>query len=59
MPCAFSFVRSAGQKPDNAAVRDAIQKAPPMMLFGSINERMYAAEAGDVATTFPRPSPAP
>ncbi|MEC8717928.1 MAG: chlorophyllide a reductase subunit Z [Pseudomonadota bacterium] len=46
MPCAFSFVRSAGQKPDNAAVRDAIQKAPPMMLFGSINERMYAAEAG-------------
>ncbi|MGB0267690.1 MAG: hypothetical protein ACPF9T_07600, partial [Pseudomonadales bacterium] len=27
-------------------VRDAIHKAPPMMLFGSINERMYAAEAG-------------
>lgn len=46
MPCAFSFVRSAGKKPDNAAVRDAIHEAPPMMLFGSINERMYAAEAG-------------
>ncbi len=43
---ALSFVRSAGKKPDNAAVRDAIHNAPPMMLFGSINERMYAAEAG-------------
>ena len=54
-----SFVRSAGQKPDNAAVRDAIQKAPPMMLFGSINERMYAAEAGGRSHYIPRPSPAP
>jgi chlorophyllide a reductase subunit Z len=46
LPCSFSFLRSAGVKPDNAAVRDAIRNTPPLVLFGSYNERMYAAEAG-------------
>ncbi len=45
LPCAFAFQRSAGVKPDNAAVREAIRKTPPLVLFGSYNERMYAAEA--------------
>jgi chlorophyllide a reductase subunit Z len=46
LPCTFSFRRSAGKKPDNAAVREAVQTKTPLILFGSYNERMYAAETG-------------
>jgi chlorophyllide a reductase subunit Z len=46
LPCTFSFGRSAGVKPDNQSVREAIFTNPPLVLFGSYNERMYMAEAG-------------
>ncbi|MDJ0643867.1 MAG: chlorophyllide a reductase subunit Z [Erythrobacter sp.] len=46
LPCAMSFSRSAGVKPDNEAVRDAIHANPPLVMFGSYNERMYMAECG-------------
>ena len=46
IPCTFSFSRTAGTKPDNAAVRAAMKATPPFVLFGSFNERMYAAETG-------------
>ena len=46
LPCAFAFRRSAGVKPDNQAVRDAIRATPPLVMFGSVNERMYMAESG-------------
>ena len=46
LPCRFAFSRSAGQKPDNEAVRAAIAETPPFILFGSFNERMYLAETG-------------
>ena len=46
LPCTFAFARSAGIKPDNQAVRAAIRATPPLVLFGSYNERMYLAEAG-------------
>jgi len=46
LPCNFSFSRQAGVKPDNEAVKQAIRSKPPLVLFGSFNERMYAAEAG-------------
>ncbi len=46
VPCHFALSRTAGDKPDNAAVRAAIHENPPLVLFGSYNERMYAAEAG-------------
>ncbi len=45
LPCAMSFSRSAGVKPDNEAVRDQIHANPPLVMFGSYNERMYLAEA--------------
>lgn len=45
LPCLFSIARRAGQKTDNQAVRDLIRDTPPLVLFGSYNERMYAAEA--------------
>jgi chlorophyllide a reductase subunit Z len=46
MPCNFSFARTPGSKPDNEAVRAAIRDDPPLVLFGSFNERMYLAESG-------------
>ena len=46
LPCTFAFSRKAGVKPDNAAIREAVRTRPPMILFGSFNERMYAAESG-------------
>jgi chlorophyllide a reductase subunit Z len=46
LPCLFAFARTAGRKPDNDAVRAAIGKGAPFVMFGSINERMYLQEAG-------------
>ncbi len=57
LPCAFAFQRSAGVKPDNAAVRAAIRAAPPLVLFGSYNERMYMAEAGGRSVFIPASFP--
>ncbi|QMW23971.1 chlorophyllide a reductase subunit Z [Sandaracinobacteroides saxicola] len=57
LPCAFSFSRSAGVKPDNAAVKEAVRTTSPLVVFGSFNERMYIAETGSrsmyVAASFP------
>jgi len=57
LPCTFAFARSAGVKPDNAAVRQAIRERPPLVLFGSYNERMYAAEAGGRSIYIPASFP--
>lgn len=57
IPCAFAFARTAGTKPDNAAVRAAMRATPPLVLFGSYNERMYAAEQGCRATYIPASFP--
>lgn len=46
LPCTFAFARSAGVKPRNEDVRAAIHATPPLVLFGSYNERMYLAERG-------------
>jgi chlorophyllide a reductase subunit Z len=46
LPCRFAVSRMAGEKTDNAAVRELVKTQPPLILFGSYNERMYLAEAG-------------
>ncbi|MEL6708080.1 MAG: chlorophyllide a reductase subunit Z [Pseudomonadota bacterium] len=46
LPCALSFSRCAGVKPVNEDVRAAIHANPPLVMFGSYNERMYMAEMG-------------
>jgi chlorophyllide a reductase subunit Z len=46
IPCTFAHSRRPGVKPDNQAVREALKKSPPVVLFGSNNERIYAAELG-------------
>ena len=57
LPCTFSFARSAGVKPDNAAVRKAVQEKTPLIMFGSYNERMYLAEIGSRAMYIPASFP--
>lgn len=57
LPCTFAFKRTAGVKPDNQAVIDAIKASPPLILFGSYNERMYLAEAGSRAMYIPASFP--
>jgi 3,8-divinyl chlorophyllide a/chlorophyllide a reductase subunit Z len=57
LPCHFAFNRSAGVKPDNRAVRRAVQENTPLLVFGSYNERMYLAEAGARAVFIPASLP--
>jgi len=57
LPCSFSFARCAGVKPDNQAVREAVQEKTPLLLFGSYNERMYLAEIGARAVYIPASFP--
>ncbi|WP_448502881.1 chlorophyllide a reductase subunit Z [Sphingomonas sp.] len=57
LPCHFAIGRSAGVKPDNDAVREALRAHPPLVVFGSFNERMYLAEAGGRGVYIPASFP--
>ncbi len=57
LPCNFSFARRAGVKPDNQEVRAMIAAKPPLVMFGSFNERMYMAELGTRAMYIPASFP--
>jgi chlorophyllide a reductase subunit Z len=57
LPCSFSFARKAGVKPDNEAIRRAVQEKTPLILFGSYNERMYLSEIGARAVYIPASLP--
>jgi chlorophyllide a reductase subunit Z len=57
LPCTFAIQRRPGVKPDNDAVREAIRTTPPLVLFGSYNERMYLNEAGGRSRFIPASFP--
>lgn len=57
LPCHFAFSRKAGIKPDNDLIRQTIRDKPPLIVFGSYNERMYLAEIGARATYIPASFP--
>jgi len=57
MPCTLAVERCAGVKPDNAAVRESLRDNPPLVVFGSYNERMYLAETGASAQFIPASFP--
>jgi 3,8-divinyl chlorophyllide a/chlorophyllide a reductase subunit Z len=57
LPCLIAVGRKAGEKTDNAAVRARLKEKPPLVMFGSFNERMYLAEAGARAAYIPASFP--
>jgi chlorophyllide a reductase subunit Z len=57
LPCTLAVSRCAGAKSDNDAVRASLRDKPPLVLFGSFNERMYMAEAGGRGVYIPASFP--
>jgi 3,8-divinyl chlorophyllide a/chlorophyllide a reductase subunit Z len=57
LPCNFAVSRIAGAKTDNAAIRELVRTKPPLVLFGSYNERMYLAESGGRSAYIPASFP--
>ncbi len=44
LPCTIAVSRCAGVKTKNEDVRASLHATPPLVMFGSYNERMYLAE---------------
>jgi chlorophyllide a reductase subunit Z len=57
LPCTFAVSRRPGVKPDNDHVRQLVREKSPLVLFGSVNERMYAAECGGRSAFIPASFP--
>ena len=58
LPCNFAVPRLAGQKTDNEAIRQLCRDKPPLVMFGSYNERMYLAETAGASMMKPTFIPA-
>jgi chlorophyllide a reductase subunit Z len=57
LPCNFAVSRKAGEKTDNPPCASWCTKKPPLVLFGSYNERMYLAERGGARAYIPASFP--
>jgi len=57
MPCNFAVARKPGEKTNNEEVRKLTKEKPPLIMYGSYNERMYLSEIGSKATFIPASYP--
>ena len=57
LPCSFAVPRKPGEKTNNQEVRKLTKEKPPLVMFGSYNERMYLAENGSKASYIPSSFP--
>ena len=57
LPCSFAVPRKPGEKTNNQDVRRLTKEKPPLVMFGSYNERMYLAETGSKASYIPSSFP--
>jgi len=57
LPCSFAVPRKPGEKTNNQDVRKLTKEKPPLVMFGSYNERMYLAENGSKASYIPSSFP--
>ena len=57
LPCRFHVSRRAGAKTDNHEVERLVAEAGAMIVFGSINERIYIADRGVQAHYIPASFP--
>ena len=57
LPCSFAVPRKPGEKTNNQDVRKLTKEKPPLVMFGSYNERMYLAETGSKASYIPSSFP--
>jgi chlorophyllide a reductase subunit Z len=57
LPCSFAVPRKPGEKTNNQEVRKLTKEKPPLVMFGSYNERMYLAESGSKASYIPSSFP--
>jgi chlorophyllide a reductase subunit Z len=57
LPCSFAVPRKPGEKTNNQDVRKLTKDKPPLVMFGSYNERMYLAETGSKASYIPSSFP--
>jgi len=58
LPCNFAVSRKPGEKTDNAAIRKLVHEKPPLVMYGSYNERIYLAEGGSASPMKPTFIPA-
>jgi 3,8-divinyl chlorophyllide a/chlorophyllide a reductase subunit Z len=56
--CNFAVSRISGEKTDNEAIRKLVHEKPPLVMYGSYNERMYLAEGGAASPMRPTFIPA-
>ncbi len=57
LPCHFAVARRAGEKTNNEEVQRLVREKPPLVMFGSYNERMYLAESGARTSYIPASFP--
>jgi chlorophyllide a reductase subunit Z len=58
LPCNVAVSRISGEKTDNEAIRKLVHEKPPLVMYGSYNERMYLAEGGAASPMRPTFIPA-